>query len=124
MVLTRSQKANGITEEDKFAATTLIQLHKDNSILKKLKDDMINKDLKKERAKQEIIKQIDMKTESLVGFEIFLDNLKLPKKSLKDQKTKYSVSDYQKSERDFAFIVDKKINVQDLVNVISKLKKI
>ena len=64
-----------------------------------------------------------MKTESLVGFEIFLDNLKLPKKSLKDQKTKYSVSDYQKSERDFAFIVDKKINVQDLVNVISNVDK-
>ena len=64
-----------------------------------------------------------MKTESLVGFEIFLDNLKLPKKSLKDQKTKYSVSDYQKSERDFAFIVDKKINVQDLVNVISNVNK-
>ena len=70
-----------------------------------------------------IIKQIDIKTESLVGFEIFLDNLKLPKKSLKDQKTKYSVSDYQKSERDFAFIVDKKINVQDLVNVISNVDK-
>ena len=64
-----------------------------------------------------------MKTESLVGFEIFLDNLKLPKKSLKDQKTKYSVSDYQKSERDFAFIVDKKINVQDLVDVISNVDK-
>ena len=70
-----------------------------------------------------IIKQIDMKTESLVGFEIFLDNLKLPKKSLKDQKTKYSVSDYQKSERDFAFIVDKNIKVQDLVNVISNVDK-
>ncbi len=70
-----------------------------------------------------IIKQIDLKTESLVGFEIFLDNLKLPKKSLKDQKTKYSVSDYQKSERDFAFIVDKKINVQDLVSVIANVDK-
>ena len=70
-----------------------------------------------------IIKQIDMKTESLVGFEIFLDNLKLSRKSLKDQKTKYSVSDYQKSERDFAFIVDKNIKVQDLVNVISNVDK-
>ena len=70
-----------------------------------------------------IINQIDLKTESLVGFEIFFDNLKLPKKSLKDQKTKYSVSDYQKSERDFAFIVDKKINVQDLVSVIANVDK-
>ncbi len=70
-----------------------------------------------------IIKTLDIKTESLVGFEIFLDNLKLPKKSLKDQKTKYSVSDFQKSERDFAFIVDKKISAQDIVSVISNIDK-
>ncbi len=70
-----------------------------------------------------IIKTLDVKTDSLVGFEIFLDNLKLPKKSLKDQKSKYSVSDFQKSERDFAFIIDKKISVQDLVSVISNIDK-
>ncbi len=70
-----------------------------------------------------ILKTLDIKTESLVGFEIFLDNLKLPKKPLKDQKTKYSVSDFQKSERDFAFIVDKKISVQDIVSVISNIDK-
>ena len=61
MVLTRKMKANGITEQDNIAANTLIQLHKDNSILKKLKDDMVNKEhLKKELVKQEIIKQIEM----------------------------------------------------------------
>ena len=61
MVLTRKMKAKGITEQDNIAANTLLQLHKDNSILKKLKDDMVNKEyLKKERAKQEIIKQIEM----------------------------------------------------------------
>ncbi len=70
-----------------------------------------------------IIKILDIKTESLVGFEILLDNLKLSKKLLKDQKTKYSVSDFQKSERDFAFMIDKKINVQDLVSVISNIDK-
>ena len=70
-----------------------------------------------------LIKTLDIKTESLVGFEIFLDNLKLPKKSLKDQKVKYSVSDFQKSERDFAFIVDRKVNVQDLVSIISGIDK-
>ena len=68
-----------------------------------------------------IIKKIDMKTESLVGFEIFLDNLKLPKKSLKDQKTKFIFSDFQKSERDFAFTVNKDINAQDLINAISSV---
>ena len=68
-----------------------------------------------------IIKKIDIKTKSLVGFEIFLDNLKLPKKTLKDQKTKFEVSDYQKSERDFAFIVNKEIKAQDLINAVSSV---
>ena len=68
-----------------------------------------------------ILKKIDIKTESLVGFEIFLDNLKLPKKKLNDQKKKYIVSDYQKSERDFAFMIDKNLSSQDLVNIISNI---
>ena len=68
-----------------------------------------------------IIKMIDIKTESLVGFEIFLDNLKLPKKTLNDQKTKFEVSDYQKSERDFAFIVAKEVKAQDLINAVSRV---
>ena len=70
-----------------------------------------------------ILKMIDIKTESLVGFEIILDNLKIPKKSLKDQKLKFSVSDFQKSERDFAFVVSKDVKSQDLINIISKVDK-
>ena len=66
-----------------------------------------------------ILKEMDIKTESLVGFEIFLDNLKIPKKTLNDQKTNFVVSDYQKSERDFAFIVNKDVSSQDLINAIS-----
>ena len=68
-----------------------------------------------------ILKKIDIKTETLVGFEIFIDNLKLPKKTLNDQKIKFVVSDYQKSERDFAFIVDKDVSSQDLKNAISSV---
>lgn len=68
-----------------------------------------------------IIKKIDMKTESLVGFEIFLDNLKLPAKTLNDQKNIFNVSDYQKSERDFAFIISKDVNAQDLINAIASV---
>ena len=68
-----------------------------------------------------ILKKIDLKTESLVGFEIFFDNLKLPKKSLNDQKIKFSVSDFQKSERDFAFIVNKDVKAQDLINAVSSV---
>jgi len=68
-----------------------------------------------------ILKKIDLKTESLVGFEIFLDNLKLPKKTLNDQKIKFTVSDFQKSERDFAFIVSKDVKAQDLVKAVSSV---
>ena len=68
-----------------------------------------------------ILKAIDIKTESLVGFEIFLDNLKIPKHTLNDQKTNFVLSDYQKSERDFAFIVNKEVSSQDLINAISNV---
>ena len=68
-----------------------------------------------------VLKKLDIKTESLVGFEIFVDNLKLPKKTLNDQKTKFEVSDYQKSERDFAFVVNKEIKAQDLIDAISSV---
>ena len=68
-----------------------------------------------------IIKKIDLKTESLVGFEIFLDNLRLPKKTLNDQKKNYDVSDFQKSKRDFAFIVNKQVKAQDLINAVSSV---
>ena len=68
-----------------------------------------------------ILKKIDIKTESLVGFEIFLDNLKLPKKTLNDQKTKFEFSDYQKSERDFAFIVSQEVKAQDLINAVASV---
>ena len=52
-----------------------------------------------------------------------MDNLKHPKKTLNDLKEKFSFSDYQKSERDFAFIVNKDVNAQDLINSISNIDK-
>ena len=68
-----------------------------------------------------ILKKIGIKTESLMGFEIFLDNLKFSKKTISDQKTKFIVSDYQKSERDFAFIINKNVSSNDLINAISSV---
>jgi phenylalanyl-tRNA synthetase beta chain len=70
-----------------------------------------------------ILKKIDIKTEALIGFEIFVDNLKQPKKSIKDQKSIYQVSDFQKSERDFAFIIDKNFKSQDLIEIISNVDR-
>ena len=55
--------------------------------------------------------------------EIYLDNIKETSKKLKDQKNQYQYSDYQKSERDFAFVIDKNFKVQDLVNIISEVDK-
>ncbi len=70
-----------------------------------------------------VLKKIDIKTEALIGFEIFVDNLTEQKKSLKDQKTKYEISAYQKSERDFAFIIDKNFKSQELIEVISNVNR-
>ena len=66
---------------------------------------------------------MNIKTEALVAFEIFLDNLKETKKTLKDQKTKYLISDFQKSERDFAFIIDKNFDTQTLIDIIFNTDK-
>ena len=70
-----------------------------------------------------ILNKLDIKTESLVSFEIYLDRFKNNKSKLKDQKSKYEYSDYQKSERDFAFIVDKNFKAQDLIRIISSIDK-
>ncbi len=70
-----------------------------------------------------IVKKLDIKTEGVVGFEIYLDYLKDNKIKLKDQKSNFEYSDYQKSERDFAFVVDKNYKAQDLIEIISSIDK-
>ncbi|MDC1224140.1 phenylalanine--tRNA ligase subunit beta [Pelagibacteraceae bacterium] len=70
-----------------------------------------------------ILKKLDIKVEALVGFEIFLDNIKQPKKSLKNQKAQFKYSDFQKSERDFAFVLDKNFKVQELIEIITNVNK-
>ncbi len=68
-----------------------------------------------------IIKKLDIKTEGLVIFEICLDNIKEPKQKIKDSKSEYKFSDFQKSERDFAFIINKNFKSQELVNIIKSV---
>ena len=46
----------------------------------------------------------------------------MAKKKLKDQKIQFQCSDFQKSERDFAFIIEKNYKVQDLINLISEIE--
>ena len=54
------------------------------------------------------------------GFEIFLDNLVQYKQNNKKINKILILSDFQKSDRDFAFLISKNINAQQLVDAIKK----
>ena len=68
-----------------------------------------------------IINKMDINTNSLVGFEINLDKYVKLKEKNKKIKVMYEFSEYQKSERDFAFIVDKNIQAQELFKLIKNV---
>ena len=57
------------------------------------------------------------------GFEIFLDNLVQYKQNNKKINKILVLSDFQKSDRDFAFLISKNINAQQLVDAIRKTDK-
>ena len=57
------------------------------------------------------------------GFEIFLENLVEYKNNNKKNKENLILSDYQKSDRDFAFLVNKNIKAQLLVDAIQNIDK-
>ncbi len=57
------------------------------------------------------------------GFEIFLENLVNYKSKNIKIKESLTFSDYQKSDRDFAFLVNKDSRAQDLSEVIKKIDK-
>tara|TARA_Y100001970_G_scaffold67532_1_gene86107 strand:- start:943 stop:3291 length:2349 start_codon:yes stop_codon:yes gene_type:complete len=59
--------------------------------------------------------------DNVYGFEIFLENLVKYKNENKKNKETVTFSDYQKSERDFAFVVQKNFKAQDLIEIISNV---
>ncbi len=61
--------------------------------------------------------------EETYGFEIFLENLVNFKSQNKKSKQTITFSDYQKSDRDFAFLVKKDFEAQDLIEIISNVDK-
>ena len=66
-----------------------------------------------------------MNTEGpIVGFEIYLDNIPLPKDQSR-QKTRptLELSPLQTVERDFAFILDNNVSAQDLINTAASAEK-
>jgi len=70
-----------------------------------------------------IVTNLDFKESNIFGLEIFLKNIPEPNKKLRISKEKYVVSDFQKSERDFAFVIDKSFKVGDLELLIKRIDK-
>ncbi|RPH00574.1 MAG: phenylalanine--tRNA ligase subunit beta [Candidatus Pelagibacter sp. TMED153] len=68
-----------------------------------------------------ILKKMDFKDKNIFGFEIFLKNIPKPNKKARQTKVNYTVSDFQKSERDFAFVIDKYFKVGLLEKLIKEV---
>ncbi len=68
-----------------------------------------------------IIKKMDFKDKNIFGFEIFLKNIPEPNKKIRQTKLNYKVSDFQRSERDFAFVINKSLKVGLLENLIKSV---
>ena len=71
-----------------------------------------------------ILQKMDIKKSNLIGLEIYLDNLIEPKKSLRVSKKQFKKSNFQKVERDFAFIFDKELRAGNLISSVVKLDEI
>jgi len=70
-----------------------------------------------------IIKRLDLRTENVLGFEIFLDNIPEAKKKIREAKPQFVVSDYQKVFRDFAFVIDEKYSSGEIISLVKKIDK-
>jgi phenylalanyl-tRNA synthetase beta chain len=68
-----------------------------------------------------IVSKLDFKEKNIYGLEIFLKNIPQPDKKIRISKKNYKASDFQKSERDFAFVIDKSFKAGELENIIKKL---
>ena len=68
-----------------------------------------------------VTKSMDFKDKNIFGFEIFLKNIPEPNKKLRQTKKTFKASDYQKSERDFAFVIDKIFKIGALEKIIREV---
>ncbi len=70
-----------------------------------------------------IIKKLDLRVDSVLGFEIFLDNLPKARKKIREAKPQFIVSDYQKVTRDFAFLIDEKFSSGEIISLVKNIDK-
>ena len=68
-----------------------------------------------------IIKKLDFKEPNVYGFEIFLKNIPEPNKKIRQTKKSFQPSDFQKSQRDFAFVIDKIFKIGLLEKIIKEI---
>ncbi|HJO77601.1 MAG TPA: phenylalanine--tRNA ligase subunit beta [Pelagibacteraceae bacterium] len=70
-----------------------------------------------------IIKRLDLRTDNVLGFEIFLDNIPESRKKIRETKPQFVISDYQKVVRDFAFVIDEKYSSGEVITLVKKIDK-
>ena len=70
-----------------------------------------------------IIKKLDLRVESVLGLEIFLDNIPESRKKIHEKKSQFIVSDYQKVIRDFAFVIEEKFSSGEIISLVQNLDK-
>ena len=70
-----------------------------------------------------IVKKLDLRTDSVLGFEMFLDNIPESRKKIREAKSQFVVSDYQKVVRDFAFVIDEKYSSGEIIDLVKKIDK-
>ena len=68
-----------------------------------------------------ITKKIDFKEPNIYGFEIFLKNIPEPNKKIRQIKKSFQPSDFQKAQRDFAFVIDKIFKIGLLEKIIKEI---
>jgi len=70
-----------------------------------------------------IIKKLDLRVESVLGLEIFLENIPESRKKIHEKKSQFIVSDYQKVIRDFAFVIEEKFSSGEIISLVQNLDK-
>ena len=68
-----------------------------------------------------IIKKLDFKEPNIYGLEIFLKDIPEPNKKIRQTKKSFQPSDFQKSQRDFAFVIDKIFKIGLLEKIIKEI---
>ena len=70
-----------------------------------------------------IVKKLELRTDNVLGFEIFLDNIPESRKKIRETKPQFIVSDYQRVVRDFAFVIDEKYSSGEIINLVKEIDK-